>query len=137
MTGFESQTSGIRSDSCTYWATTKTTALKIFLAAIRIHGTLHDDASVGISIDLKIMWFDDGPWWWSSGQRARLLFCQSEFESWWSLQFFCNIFSKRTKISKNKQNNSNNNLIVKTCNLRLPHEQSSCGRLWALRILQL
>ena len=30
-----------------------------------------------------------GPWWWwSSGQHARLLLRQSEFESRWSLQFF-------------------------------------------------
>ena len=32
-----------------------------------------------------------GPWWWSSGRRACLLLRQSEFESCWSLQFFCNI----------------------------------------------
>ena len=29
------------------------------------------------------------PWWWSSGQRARLLFRWSKFKSLWSLQFSC------------------------------------------------
>ena len=28
------------------------------------------------------------PWWWSSGQSARLLLRQSEFESRWLLQFY-------------------------------------------------
>ena len=31
------------------------------------------------------------PWWWSSGQSARLLLRRSEFDSRWSLQFFCKI----------------------------------------------
>ena len=39
--------------------------------------------------------YGTGPWWWSSGQRAPLLLWQSEFESGWSLQFFCkNSFEK-------------------------------------------
>ena len=41
-----------------------------------------------------------GQWWWSSGQRARLLLRRSEFESRWSLQFlFCKLFEK----NENKQ----------------------------------
>ena len=31
---------------------------------------------------------EQGPWWWSSGQHARLLLWPSEFESRWRLQFF-------------------------------------------------
>ena len=42
------------------------------------------------------------PWWWSSGQRAHLLLRQSEFNSRWSLQIFCKLFLKRTKISKKR-----------------------------------
>ena len=41
-----------------------------------------------------------GPWWWSSGQRARLLLRRSEFESRWSLQFFCKIVIEK---HENKQ----------------------------------
>ena len=38
-------------------------------------------------------------WWWSSGQRARLMLKQSEFESRRSLQFLlCKNCQKRTKI---------------------------------------
>ena len=44
--------------------------------------------------------FNPGPWWWSSGQRARLLFRRSEFESRWGLQFFCKIFIEK---NENKQ----------------------------------
>ena len=33
----------------------------------------------------KKIWYR--PWWWSSGQRASLLLCRSEFESRWN--FFC------------------------------------------------
>ena len=38
--------------------------------------------------------------WWSSGQRARLLLRQSEFESRWGLQFFCKIVIEK---NENKQ----------------------------------
>ena len=41
-----------------------------------------------------------GPWWWSSGQRARLLLRRSEFESRWGLQFFCKIVVEK---NENKQ----------------------------------
>ena len=42
-----------------------------------------------------------GPCWWWSGQRARLILLRSEFESRWSLQFFMlNLCLKRTKIKK-------------------------------------
>ena len=40
------------------------------------------------------------PWWWSSGQRARLLLRQSEFDSRCSLQFYCKIVVEK---NKNKQ----------------------------------
>ena len=40
-----------------------------------------------------------GPWWWSSGQRACPLLRLSEFESRWSLQFFFKLFEK----NENKQ----------------------------------
>ena len=33
--------------------------------------------------------FDIGPWWWSSGQHACLLLRRFEFESKWSIKFFC------------------------------------------------
>ena len=36
-----------------------------------------------------------GPWWWSSGQLARLLLWQSEIESCWTLQFFAKIVSEK------------------------------------------
>ena len=41
-----------------------------------------------------------GPWWWSSGQHARLLLRRSEFESHWRLQFFCKIIIEK---NENKQ----------------------------------
>ena len=41
-----------------------------------------------------------GLWWWSSGQRARLLLRQSEFKSRWGLQFFCKIVLEK---NENKQ----------------------------------
>ena len=41
-----------------------------------------------------------GLWWWSSGQRARLLLRRSEFDSRWSLQFFCKIVVEK---NENKQ----------------------------------
>ena len=42
-----------------------------------------------------------GPWWWSSGQRARLLLRRSEFESRWDLQnFSVKFLLKRTKIKQ-------------------------------------
>ena len=46
-----------------------------------------------------------GPWWWSNGQRARLLLRRSEFKSGWSLQFFSVFFNlclKRTKLNKKR-----------------------------------
>ena len=47
---------------------------------------------------------ENGPWWWwLSSQRARLLLWWSEFESLWSLQFFCKIcVLKRTKLNKTR-----------------------------------
>ena len=53
-----------------------------------LHDNLHDKVLIC------------GPWWVSSGQRARLLLRQSEFESRWSLQFFCKIEFKK---NENKQ----------------------------------
>ena len=42
-----------------------------------------------------------GQWWWSSGQRARLLLWRSEFESRWSLQFlFCKLFEQNENKKK-------------------------------------
>ena len=41
-----------------------------------------------------------GPWWWSSGRRARFLLWRSHFESRWSLQFFWKVCVWKTE---NKQ----------------------------------
>ena len=41
--------------------------------------------------------------WWPKGQRAHILFWQSEFESRWSLQFCCTIVIKK---HENKQKES-------------------------------
>ena len=41
-----------------------------------------------------------GPWWWSSGHRAHLIFRQSEFKSRRSLQFFCRLEFEKKKINK-------------------------------------
>ena len=60
-----------------------------------------------------------GPWWWSSGQHARLLHWRSEFKSRWSLHFgVCqsvwtdveiksshNIFYSKRNVFKNKPKN--------------------------------
>ena len=46
------------------------------------------------------MWKLGSWWWWSSGQRASLLLRWSEFESRWSLQFFCKIVFE---MNENKQ----------------------------------
>ena len=47
------------------------------------------------------IWLYGWPWWWSRGQRARLLLWQSEFESRWSRQkFYCKTFFEK---NKNKQ----------------------------------
>ena len=47
---------------------------------------------------LKLKNFYNGPWWWSSGQCARLLLWPSEFKSWLNIQFY--LCLKRTKINK-------------------------------------
>ena len=55
------------------------------------------------------------PWWWSSGQRARLLFRRSEFESHWSLQFcLYNLCLKRTKINKKRPGSANFSKNIRT-----------------------
>ena len=41
-----------------------------------------------------------GPWWWSSGQCARLLLRRSEFQSHWSLKLYSVNYSLRPKINK-------------------------------------
>ena len=42
-----------------------------------------------------------GPWWWSSGQRVRLLLWRSELESRWCQQFYSVKFVfEKTKINK-------------------------------------
>ena len=41
-----------------------------------------------------------GPWWWSSGQHARLLFLWSKFESRWSRQFICLIVLEKNETNK-------------------------------------
>ena len=45
----------------------------------------------------KIVILTKGQWWWegSSVQHAYLLLGRSEFESRWSLQFFCKIFAEK------------------------------------------
>ena len=45
----------------------------------------------------KIVRLTKGQWWWegSSVQHAYLLLGRSEFESRWSLQFFCKIFAEK------------------------------------------
>ena len=47
--------------------------------------------------------FVNGPWWWSSGQHARTLHQQSEFESRWSLQFFSVKFVFEKNKNKEKE----------------------------------
>ena len=43
---------------------------------------------------------DLGQWWWSSGQRARLLLLRSEFEP--RLSFSVKLYLKRTKLNKKR-----------------------------------
>ena len=47
--------------------------------------------------------YEIGPWWWSSGQRARLLLRWSEFESRWGLQFFCKIVIEKNENKQKKR----------------------------------
>ena len=51
-----------------------------------------------------------GPWWWLSGQHARLILRRSELEFRWSVQFFCKIciwkerkYTKRGRVSPFKK----------------------------------
>ena len=62
-----------------------------------------------------------GPWWWSSGQRARLLLRWSEFESRWGLQFFCKIVIEK---NENKQKEAGVGPFLKKTLLELLHEKS-------------
>ena len=64
--------------------------LQTFTSSYLIRNIIHD-----IIKELNV-----GPWWWSSGQRARLLLRQSEFESRWGLHFFCKIVIEK---HENKQ----------------------------------
>ena len=56
--------------------------------------TLRWNSSVLIGNNSHISFF--GPWWWSSGQRPRLLLQRSEFESCWLL----NLYEKTKMIGK-------------------------------------
>ena len=41
-------------------------------------------------------------WWWSSGQRTRLVLQRSQLKSCWGQQFSVKLFLKRTKITKKR-----------------------------------
>ena len=57
-----------------------------------------------------------GPWWWLSGQHARLLLRRSEFETFLRLQFFSvNLCLKRTKINKKEEAGVGLFLRKRTC----------------------
>ena len=55
---------------------------------IKLHFLVWSNASSPVW-QIKLLGNFLGPWWWSSGQRARLLLQRSEFESDWSILFFC------------------------------------------------
>ena len=58
------------------------------------------------------------PLWCSSGQRARLLFQQSEFESRFRLHFFCKmLFEKNENIQKEAGVGPSNFICIKTISI--------------------
>ena len=74
------QSYNLRSAYCRWWVDYH--LMKYFGGDLEKHGQ--------VSIDFKILLrkLFKGPWWWSSGQRARLLLWWSEFESRWLQQSF-------------------------------------------------
>ena len=60
-----------------------------------------------------------GPWWWSSGQRSRLMLRRSEFESRWLLNFSVIVLYEKTKINEKRpglaQLKKKLSLLSKTC----------------------